>query len=148
MGCVRNRGEMSPVFLNSGCKSDIVLALRIDEGHGDQRGGMGTLWGLHGFSIALVAQSSKATLFESILKLAKGGWGCRTMNHGGCHKYDQKAFKMGAQNCFEEAFWGSWALFSEPWGDFGVLLTMLGPLCGDAPLHGSTCCSILELFLE
>ena len=45
----------------------------------------------------------------------------------GGHKYVQKAFKMGAQNCFEEAFWGSWALFSELWADFGVFLTMLAP---------------------
>ena len=57
------------------------IALRIDGGHGDQRGAMGTLWGFYGFSIALVAQCSKATLFESILKLAKGGAGYKAMNH-------------------------------------------------------------------
>ena len=52
--------------------------------------------------------------------------------HGLCfgiggHKYDQKALKIGARNRFEEAFWGPWALFWEPWGDFRALLTMVGP---------------------
>ena len=32
MGCVRNRGEMSPVFLNSGCKSDIVRVVFLVQG--------------------------------------------------------------------------------------------------------------------
>ena len=37
---------------------------------------------------------------------------------------------MGARSCFEEAFWGSWALLWEPWGDFVALLMMSGSLSG------------------
>ena len=51
-------------------------ALRKNGGHRHPRG-------FHGFSIALGRKCSEAMLLESILKLAKGGWGYRAMNHGG-----------------------------------------------------------------
>jgi hypothetical protein len=59
---------------------------------------------------------------------------------------------MDAQNRFEEAFWGSWALLWEPSGDFvapflGFVVRFLAPwLFFSGPRD--VCCELWALFLE